>query len=208
MVSSAMIVENLTGLNADPEAMAAYAIEKGARVSGGTDMNVLAQAICSDYGLVCETTSDENELIQHLRSGGMAVANVGGNRGGYTGVFSDGGHFIVCAGLAGDGRVIVLDPGYYPGKFNLSGRKGKVEVDKNSYCYCDITVLAADTSNRNPAYWLFRKEAKPVEQWKLDIIADAKQAGLITVDHDPDEPATKWFVLAIALGVLKRVLKG
>lgn len=46
------------------------------------------------------------------------------------------------------------------------------------------------------------------EQWKLDIIAEAKQAGLITVDHDPDEPATKWFVLAIALGVLKKVLKG
>lgn len=53
------------------------------------------------------------------------------------------------------------------------------------------------------------KEGVPVaEQWKLDIIAEAKQAGLIAVDHDPDEPATKWFVLAIALGVMKKVLKG
>lgn len=46
------------------------------------------------------------------------------------------------------------------------------------------------------------------ERWKLDIIAEAKQAGLIAVDHDPDEPATKWFVLGIALAVLKKALKG
>lgn len=43
------------------------------------------------------------------------------------------------------------------------------------------------------------------EQWKQDIIAEAKQEGLITSDHDPDEKATKWFVLAIALGVLKKL---
>lgn len=208
MVSASMIIDNLTGRQADPEAMAAYAMEKGARVSGGTDMAALAQAISADYGLTCTTTSDETELIAHLQSRGMAIANVGGNCGGYTGVFSDGGHYIVCAGLANDGRVIVLDPGYYPGKFNLLGRRGKVEVDESNYCYCDISVLGADTANRSPAYWLFQKEAKPVEQWKLGIIAEAKQAGLITTDHDPDETASKWFVLAIALTVLKKAVKG
>ncbi len=40
---------------------------------------------------------------------------------------------------------------------------------------------------------------KVAEQWKLDIIERAKKAGLITEDHDPDEPATKWFVLAVFL---------
>ena len=43
------------------------------------------------------------------------------------------------------------------------------------------------------------------EDWKLNIIQEAKAAGLITSDHDPDEPATKWFILAIALNILKVV---
>jgi len=43
--------------------------------------------------------------------------------------------------------------------------------------------------------------------WKLQILNDAKRAGLITSEHDPDETATKWFVLAVALNILK-VLKG
>lgn len=47
-----------------------------------------------------------------------------------------------------------------------------------------------------------RLEAKQVEQWKLDIIAKAKAAGLITIDHDPDEPASKWFVLQVIMNAL------
>ena len=43
---------------------------------------------------------------------------------------------------------------------------------------------------------------KVAEQWKLDIIERAKKAGLITEDHNPDEPATKWFVLAVLLNYL------
>lgn len=43
------------------------------------------------------------------------------------------------------------------------------------------------------------------EQWKLDLVRRAKQAGLITEDHNPDDPASKWFVLAVALNLLKAV---
>lgn len=46
------------------------------------------------------------------------------------------------------------------------------------------------------------------ESWKLDIVKEAKDKGLITTDHDPDEIASKWFVLAVALNVLKRVEGG
>jgi len=150
---AAMIVSNMSPKVIDPKAMAAYSIAKGARVSGGTDMTVLAKAICNEYGLTYETTSDETKLMEHLQSSGMAVANVGGDRTGYTGVFSNGGHFIVVAACNGN-TVTILDPGYYPGKFAIAGRKGKVKVDGNS-CYCDISVLGADTSNRVPSYWLF-----------------------------------------------------
>jgi hypothetical protein len=200
----AMIVSNLTDKIVDPKAMASYAIKKGARVNGGTEMTILAKALCADYLLDFKTTNDENVLITHLKSGGMAVANVGGSRQGYVGVFSDGGHFIVIAGLTSDGRIIVLDPGNYSGKFNKTGRKGKVIVSGNN-CICDISVLTQDTANRPIGYWLFERREAEVPEWMKKIMEDAKAVGLISSDHNPNEPATKWFVLAIALNVLKIV---
>jgi hypothetical protein len=206
VVCGAMIVSNLTNKTVDPKAMAAYAMKKGARVNGGTEMTILAKALCTDYPLNFSTTNDENALIAHLKEGGMAIANVGGNRSGYVGVFSDGGHYIVAAGLTGDGRVIVLDPGLYNGKFNKKGRKGKVDVRGNE-CLCDMSVLAQDTANRSPAYWLFERKVEEVPEWMKKIIDDALAVGLITERHNPTEPATKWFVLAIALNLLK-IVKG
>jgi len=163
----AMVVSNMSGKTIDPVAMAAYAIKVKARVSGGTDMNILAEKIGKDYDLNFKTTNNESILLDHLRKGGMAIANVGGNRPGYMGVFSDGGHFIVVAGLSADEKVIVLDPGYYQGKYQKPGRTGKVKMQGNN-CICDISVLTMDTANRNPSYWLFtRKEV--AEEMKLGI---------------------------------------
>ncbi|MBO8158483.1 peptidoglycan recognition family protein [Thermosyntropha sp.] len=45
------------------------------------------------------------------------------------------------------------------------------------------------------------------EAWKLDIIKEARDKGLITIDHDPDEPASKWFVLAVSLNLLNLLNK-
>lgn len=163
----AMIVSSMADTIVDPKAMAAYSIAKGARVSGGTDMTTLAKAICADYALAYETTSDESKLLQHLSSGGMAVCNVGGDRSGYVGVFSDGGHFIVAAGVNGN-TITIMDPGYYTGKFNKTGRSGKVTVSGNYY-YCDISVLATDTSNRNPAYTLFSKRKEAAKDMKIGM---------------------------------------
>ena len=151
----AMIVSSMTDTIIGPEAMAAYAINCGARVNGGTDVTTLADNICKDYGLTYETTSDENQLLEHLRSGGLAIGNVGGNRDGWMGVFSSAGHFIVISSCSGN-TVLVCDPDLYPGKFNINGRAGKVAVD-GDYCYCDISILTNDTANRSPAYWLFKK---------------------------------------------------
>jgi len=156
---ASMIVENMTAHSIGPKLMSTYAINKKARVSGGTDINALAKAICADYGLSVKATNDEAEMIVHLALGGMAIANVGGNHDGYVGVFSDGGHFVVVAGLTDNGKAIVLDPGYYPGKFGKSGRMGKVVVNVNQ-CICDVSVLGKDTENRSPAYWLFSKESE------------------------------------------------
>lgn len=114
----AMIVSSMTPTIVDPAAMAAYSLKIGARIDGGgTDETKLANAIVKEYPLSFATTTDEAVLLTHLQAGNMAICNVGGDRSGYVGVFSDGGHFIVAAGQDASGKVIILDPGYYAGKF-------------------------------------------------------------------------------------------
>jgi hypothetical protein len=163
----AMILDNMLGLTTDPIAMDTYSLNHGARDNGGTNMITLANAIIKDYPLAYVTTNDEAQLLMHLKNGGIAIGNVGGNRENYVGVYSSEGHFIVVAGIDASGKIIVLDPGYYPGKFNLSGRTGKVATVGNE-CICDISVLAKDTENRSPAYWLFKTKGVQ-EDMKIGI---------------------------------------
>lgn len=48
-----------------------------------------------------------------------------------------------------------------------------------------------------------------VESWKTAIMVKAQKVGLITDgSHKPDDPATKWFVLQIAINILKILGKG
>lgn len=49
---------------------------------------------------------------------------------------------------------------------------------------------------------------KLVEEWKNNLLQEARAADLIHEEHDPDEPAAKWFVLAVALQVLEYIKKG
>lgn len=43
------------------------------------------------------------------------------------------------------------------------------------------------------------------EPWMEAIMQEARQKGLITSDHNATDPADKWFVLAVALNLLKAV---
>lgn len=75
-------------------------------------------------------------------------------------------------------------------------------------------VMATACPGRNFPWSDLKKrlEGKPMPEvpvWKTNIMKDAEKAGLIDpkAGHAPDEPATKWFVLAVCLNLL-RVLKG
>ena len=46
------------------------------------------------------------------------------------------------------------------------------------------------------------------EEWKNGIMLEALRIGLITEGHQPDEPAPKWFVLAVAMHVLELIKNG
>ena len=54
-----------------------------------------------------------------------------------------------------------------------------------------------------------RLEENDVEKWKTDIMLEAEKMGLVDLKHGhkADETATKWFVLAIAINILKKLVK-
>ena len=53
-----------------------------------------------------------------------------------------------------------------------------------------------------------RLEERPMaEDWKRNIISDGMAAGILTEYHEPDQPVTKWFVVALVLNAMK-ILRG
>lgn len=153
--SAAVIVETLRpGTAFDPVAAAAFARACGARVSGGTDMKVLARRVGEKFGLSIGTTSSLSALRAHLAGGGLAVANADGS-----GMFSDGGHFLVVLDEH-DGLLTLVDPGYYGGKYGsrYPARQKAVKVlgtGTSVLLRCAPNVLDADCTGRSPRYYLF-----------------------------------------------------
>lgn len=146
-----MIVEELTGMTFTPPEAAQLSLSVGARVSFGSDMSLLAPAVCARFGLQYQLTNDCGRVLQFLQSKrGLVVANPGGDRDGWTGVFTDTCHYIVLAAAKGV-EVKVWDPMLQPGRYDVPGRKGKVRLEGND-AYADVNVIAKDCENRTPAY--------------------------------------------------------
>ncbi|MBQ9980185.1 MAG: S-layer homology domain-containing protein [Oscillospiraceae bacterium] len=184
--SAVMIAENLAGVSFPAEQAAVFAMESGARVIGGTDMNVLGAAVAEKFGLEFSVTDDPAALISHLCAGGMAVANVSGDRPGRQGIFSNSGHFVTVA-AARENTLTVLDPGYYEGKFDLPGRQGKVTVLRRGVVECSAADLHADCAGRSPRYWLFSVVRDNIAHpWEQEGVNWAVELGIIRGDDRGD----------------------
>ena len=151
-----MIVENLTCYHLDLLHALRLSEDLGANKKEGTNLQILGAAVAEQYHLDFKTTDDICEMLACLRNGGMAVANSGGDRDGYTGLFTHGGHYITVVS-ADEKEVCVLDPSYKPGKYDEEGREGKVEVCY-PFVYCSIETLKKDCENKKPAYYLFARK--------------------------------------------------
>ena len=157
LCAACMVVENMTGQSFTPAEAVAMADACGAHDETGTEISILAPAVCKKFGLTYELTCDHGRMLQFLQNGeGMAIANSGGDREGWTGVFTHGGHFITRVSAKGR-EICVMDPSMKPDKYESEGRKGKVRVE-GDLAYVDIAVLAKDCDNRYPSYCLFRKK--------------------------------------------------
>jgi len=51
----------------------------------------------------------------------------------------------------------------------------------------------------------WRGGGQVAEPWKVKLVEQAQKEGLISEYHNPDDPASKWFVLAVALNLLKKI---
>ena len=152
--AATMMIENMLDIPFPLEECAELARECGAREGFGTDFYIFSKALAKRFQLKLTETEDVNEAKRFMQEQqGMVVANVQGNREGYVGVFSDGGHYILLI-AAKDDRVAVLDSCYRPGRYDIPGRKGKVRMDGN-VAWSTWDVIRDDCFER--PYFLFSK---------------------------------------------------
>jgi hypothetical protein len=151
VVSTCIAINNLVGKELyTVKQMRDFAINNKARVAEGTDLNILLTALCKTVkGLSFTTTSDEEKLIKHLKTGATAIAN----QGNAYNVFSDSGHFVVCYRMSGE-NIEILDPYMYTSKYDKSPRSKRIVKKTTNGCIVSKSEINKATSDRSPAYYL------------------------------------------------------
>ena len=179
-VCSIAMVLSVFDIKKQIETLANYSIKIGARVSTGTDMQLLSNRIAADYNLKLELSNSIGTLKNAIEHNLVAICNVGGDRVGYKGIFSDSGHYIVVYGTH-NGKAVVYDPYFYQNKYDKTYRQ-VVTVGKNNQLYCDFKYIEQDCSNRSPRYYIFSKGEKQVEEITnvYDAIKLLSEKGIIT----------------------------
>ncbi|MEE0515561.1 MAG: hypothetical protein UC961_07925 [Emergencia sp.] len=157
LCSCCMMVDRLTLQTLTLEECRQMAIDCGANMDPGTDMEFLAPVVAEKFDLDLKTSSNTGELIECLQNGGCAVLNPGGSRDGYHGLFTTGGHYMTAISYC-NGEFLIFDPSWSETKFHTPEREGRV---RESGCFVYVTpeVLIEDTENRRPRYFLFSRKS-------------------------------------------------
>lgn len=122
----------------------------------GTAYRRFAPAFAEKVGLRLEMSYDIADLVRCLHTGGAAVILVIGDHDGRPGLFTHNGHYIAAISEEPDGRIALLDPYLYDGKFEEEGRAGKVEMTNGVIALCSKETLHAEADPRNiTPYFLF-----------------------------------------------------
>ena len=153
--AASMMIENMLHVPFPPEESARLAKQCGAREGFGTNMYIYSGPLAERFDLDVRSTEDISEALEFLREGrGMVIANVKGDREGYTGVFADSGHYILLPQASGE-LVAVLDPMYRPGRYDSPGRAGKVRME-GRLAWTTPEVIREDCLGR--PYFLFSRK--------------------------------------------------
>ena len=130
-----------------------YEVE--ANQAAGTSYVKFAPAFAEKMGLHLEKSKDISELQRCLRTGGAAVILFAGDYEGHIGLFTHGGHYVTAISEEADGRIAILDPSYFEGKYEEEGRQGKVEVVNGVIALCAPEIIEEETAPKPFPYWLF-----------------------------------------------------
>lgn len=162
----AMLIANKLDETYTVQKAATFAIENGARVSGGTDMDILLKAASKAFPLKYERKTGISSALSAVRyNKAFCIANVG-----KSGLFSDSGHYVLIVDV-GQVYLSVLDPYLYDGKFSKPGRQGKVIVS-NNICYVKPEYLDMDAKG----YYVVTEMKKMNAQEALNIL---QQRGIV-----------------------------
>ena len=115
----------------------------------GTDYERYAPVLSETLGLRFESSSDIADVHRCLRSGGSAVALVRG------GLFAGSGHYINVIGYEPDGRFVILDPSFTPGKYDTPERKGRVEIKYDHLVIAEPQSLSEEAHTSFVPFYLF-----------------------------------------------------
>lgn len=152
----AMMIDRLTTQTVSLQELVALSEACQANLCPGTDMERLGPVVAQRYGLEYSAATCIQSAIQCLQCGGSVIANVGGDREGYTGVFSHGGHFVLLLSATQE-TVCVLDPSMTPTKYEQPRRDGLVVLEE-PFIWCNKELLIRETANRMPGYYLFSRK--------------------------------------------------
>lgn len=156
LCSAIMVLDRLVpGVEFSVEEAVALSYACEANHRKGTDYARFAPAFAEKFGLDYEMSNDPERLRFCLRTGGAAVLHSKGDREGYIGVFTHGGHYMAAISEERDGRIVILDPSFKEGKYEEEGRRGLVEVKNGVIAVCDMEVLVKDTEPAPFSFYLF-----------------------------------------------------
>ena len=150
-----MVVENMTFNQLSLEECRDLSEAVKANQELGTDLKILGPAVAEKYGMTYGKTDDIEEVKKCLAAGGQVVANSGGDREGWVGLLTHGGHYVTVVSYD-KGEFCILDPSWTPEKFHEEGREGKVR-EAYPFIYVKEADLVKDCDNRFPPFYLFRR---------------------------------------------------
>ncbi|MBO5879819.1 MAG: hypothetical protein J6Q68_04645 [Clostridia bacterium] len=159
LCSVCMAIDLITDTTLDIEECVRISCECVANHSRGTDMNILGPVIAEKFNVEYTKTSDLDEAIKHLQTGGVIVVHVGVPEGKEIGLFTKGGHYMLLISTDGN-EFCILDPSYSTEKFKMPEREGRVNEENAPYLYCDVNVLDSETKLGRVKYHMFARKKK------------------------------------------------
>ena len=155
VVAACIVFDNYVGKTLyTPAQMAAFSIAHKARINYGTNEATLLKALCAENkGFSFKVTNNVDDLVKHLKSGGMAICNQGDKYN----VFSTGGHYVVAYRMNGN-NIEVVDPSMYAGKYDSYARPTRIVKKTEHGCIVTAAEMKKATQDRNPCYYLVSYE--------------------------------------------------